>query len=96
VIQNLIQENYSMKNIKLLRKLSAEFLMGIVGILGTHIETKIGLGIFLLIPGIAILFSEEITHEDNPTVFYIIGIVLIFLALLLFFARYKELKKKIE
>lgn len=84
-----------MKTSKLLRKIGSEFLMGIVGILGTHIETKIGLGIFLLIPGIAIFFSKEVAHEDNPMVSYLIAILLIFTAILLFFTRYKELRKKI-
>ncbi|KIC61408.1 hypothetical protein [Chryseobacterium taiwanense] len=85
-----------MKTNKLLRKLGSEFLMGIAGILGTHIETKIGLGIFLLIPGIAIFFSKEVAHEDNPEASYIIGTFLIFIAILLFFIRYKELRKKTE
>lgn len=85
-----------MKTGKFLKKMGSEFLLGIVGILGTHIETKIGLGIFLLIPGIAIFFSKEVAHEDNPTASYIIGTLLIFTAILLFFIRYKELRKKIE
>ncbi|MCE3074709.1 hypothetical protein [Chryseobacterium gwangjuense] len=85
-----------MKTTKLLKKLSSEFLMGIAGILGTHIETKIGLGIFLIIPGIAIFFSKEIANENNPLVFYIIGGTLIFIAALLFFLRYKELMKETE
>jgi len=81
---------------KLLRKLSLEFLIGIAGILGTHIDSKIGLGIFLLIPGIAILFSEEISKEKNSPIHYTISVILIFAAVLLFILRYKELKKNIK
>jgi len=55
-----------MKNIKLLKKIGSEIFFGILGLLGTHIETKIGLAIFLLIPGIAIFFSADIRSEEIP------------------------------
>lgn len=33
--------------------------MGIFGALGTHVETKVGLGVFILIVGLGILLSPK-------------------------------------
>lgn len=36
------------QNKKIFKKIGAEFLMGIFGALGTHVETKVGLGVFFI------------------------------------------------
>ena len=84
--------NSKMKNIKLLKKILYEVFLGIFGLLG-HIETRIGLAIFLLIPGIAIFLSNDIKSEENPWIFYLIASLLIISSFLLFISKIKDLKK---
>jgi len=47
------------QNNNIFKKIEAEFLMGIFGALGTHVETKVGLGVFILIVGLGILLSPK-------------------------------------
>ena len=51
-----------MKNFK---KIFSEILIGIVGFFGTTIDSKIGLGIFLLFLGVASIFIETVNFEGE-------------------------------
>ena len=48
-----------MKQKNIFNKILKEVGFGILGVLGTHIESKVGLSIFLLILSLAILFSPK-------------------------------------
>ncbi|MCD0479366.1 hypothetical protein LPB90_12940 [Chryseobacterium sp. LC2016-29] len=80
------------QNNKILKKIGAEFLMGIFGALGTHVETKVGLGVFLLIVGLGILLSPK-TQDIDYFSQCLVGVILIVMALILFIWRIKQLKK---
>ncbi|MGE6395894.1 hypothetical protein [Chryseobacterium scophthalmum] len=81
------------QNKKIFKKIGAEFLMGIFCALGTHVETKVGLGVFLLIVGLGILLSPKPQDVDYFSQ-CLVGIILIVMALILFIWRIKQLKNK--
>lgn len=80
------------QNKRILKKIGAEFLMGIFGALGTHVETKVGLGVFLLIVGLGVLLSPK-TQDIDYFSQCLVGAILIVMALVLFIWRIKQLKK---
>ncbi|REC43016.1 hypothetical protein [Chryseobacterium sp. 5_R23647] len=82
-----------LQNKNIFKKIGQEFLMGIFGALGTHVETKIGLGVFLLIVGLGILLSPK-TQDLDYFSQCLVGIILIVMALILFIWRIKQLKNK--
>ena len=67
--------------------------MGILGALGTHIETKVGLGVFILIVGLGVLLSPK-TQDIDYFSQCLVGIILIVMALILFIWRVRQLKNK--
>ena len=81
------------QNKNIFKKIGEEFLMGIFGALGTHVETKVGLGVFLLIVGLAILLSPRAQDIDYFSQ-CLVGIILLVFALILFILRIRQLKKK--
>lgn len=81
------------KNKGLFKKISIEFLMGIIGIIGTSIESKIGLGLYLLILGLALLFGPKAEELKTLTV-YSIGAALTVLGIVLFIWKIRQLKKE--
>jgi len=82
-----------MKN-NLYKKVLIEFLYGCIGLLGTTINSRIGLSLFLLITGGAFLFAPMSDCEDRPLIFYILGPVLILTSSLLLFFKIKQLQKQ--
>lgn len=81
-----------MKKFNFYKKIASEIIFGIFQVLGSSLETKIGLAIFLLIPGVAIFFLD-VSKEENPWIFYVIGAILIIGATILFISEIKSLKK---
>ncbi|MCS3532230.1 hypothetical protein [Chryseobacterium sp. JUb7] len=82
-----------MKN-NLYKKLLTEFLCGFIGLLGTTVNTRIGLSLYLLIVGGAFLFAPMGGDENKPFIFYILGSVLILVSSLLLFFKIKQLQKE--
>lgn len=82
-----------MKNNNIFKKIGGEFLLGILEVLATSFETKIGFGVFSLILGLALLFAPK-GEEISIIIFNLIGFILIIIAFLLFRSRIKELKNK--
>lgn len=80
------------QNNNIFKKIGAELLMGIFGALGTHVETKVGLGVFILIVGLGVLLSPK-TQDIDYFSQCLVGIILIVMALILFIWRIKQLKK---
>ncbi len=74
--------------------LAEEILIGFLGILGSTIDSKIGLSIFLLIIGISMLFIPISDGEEKPSFFYWIGFILIGSGFYLFYTKTKEIKGK--
>lgn len=82
-----------LQNRNIFKKIGQEFLIGIFGALGTHVETKVGLGVFILIAGLGILLSPK-TQDIDYFSQCLVGIILIVMALILFIWRIKQLKNK--
>ena len=80
-----------MKNFK---KIFSEILIGIVGFFGTTIDSKIGLGIFLLFLVVASIFIETVNFEEKEEfILRILGFVFLIFSFLLFYFRIKEIRK---
>lgn len=80
-----------MKNFK---QIFSEILIGIVGFFGTTIDSKIGLGIFLLFLGVASIFIETVYFEEKEEfILRILGFVFLIFSFLLFYFRIKEIRK---
>ena len=68
-----------------------EIIFGFLGIVGTTIESKIGLGIFLLIVGLAMNFIPMSGEETKPIFFFWIGSSLLLVAFYLIITRIREI-----
>ncbi len=80
-----------MKNFK---QIFSEILISIVGFFGTTIDSKIGLGIFLLFLGVASIFIETVNFEEKEEfILRILGFVFLIFSFLLFYFRIKEIRK---
>ena len=80
-----------MKNFK---QIFSEILIGIVGFFGTTIDSKIGLGIFLLFLGVTSIFIETVNFEEKEEfILRILGFVFLIFSFLLFYFRIKEIRK---
>lgn len=76
-------------------KLLKEAILGLIGVLGMHIETKLGIAVYLLILSLGILLSpksEDINYNNQ----LIIGFVILIFSSLLVIWRIKELKKQVK
>ncbi len=82
-----------MKNNNIFKKIEGAFLLGILEVLATFFETKIGFGIFLLITGLALVLSPKY-EEMNSLIMILIGSILIIFSVLLFRSRIKEIKNQ--
>ena len=82
-----------MKNINIFKIIGGEFLLGILEVLATSFETKIGFGIFLLIIGLALILSPK-SEEMNSLIMNLIGSIIIIFSVLLFRSRIKEIKNQ--
>lgn len=77
-----------------IKMLAEEILIGFLGILGSTIDSKIGLSIYLLIIGISMLFLPISDGAEKPSFFYWIGFLLIGFGIYLFYTKTKEIKGK--
>lgn len=82
-----------MKNNNIFKKIEGAFLLGILEVLATSFETKIGFGIFLLITCLALVLSPKY-EEMNSLIMILIGSILIIFSVLLFRSRIKEIKNQ--
>jgi len=82
-----------MKSKNIFKKVGVEFLLGVLQVLTTSFETKMGFGVFLLITGLALLLSPK-SEEMNSSIMNLIGSVLIIFSVLLFRSRIKEIKNQ--
>jgi len=80
-------------NKNIFKKIGGEFLFGILEVLVTYVETKIGFGIFLLITGLALVLSPK-SEEMNSLIMNSIGSILIIFSVLLFKSRIREIKNQ--
>lgn len=67
--------------------------MGIIGVTGTSLETKTGLGLYLLILGLALLFGPKAEELKTLTV-YSTGALLTAMGIVLFAWKIRQLKKE--
>ena len=81
-----------MKQKKTLKKISEELGLGLLGVLGTSIETKVGLAIFLLIVALGILCSPK-SEDINYTHQILVGFGILLTSIFLIILRIKELNK---
>ena len=82
-----------MKNNNIFKKIGGEFLLGFVEVIATSVETKIGVGLFLLIIGLALVLSPK-SEEINSVIMNLIGSILIIFSVLLFRSRIREIKNQ--
>ena len=82
-----------MKNNNIFKKIGGDILLGIVVVIGTSFETKIGCGLFLLIIGLALVLSPK-SEEINSVIMNLIGSILIIFSVLLFRSRIREIKNQ--
>ncbi len=81
-----------MKHENIFKKILKDTGFGILGVLGTHIESKIGLAIFLLITSVGILFSPK-SEDLNYTNQLLLGFSFLIVSIILTIWRFKEIRK---
>jgi hypothetical protein len=70
--------------------------MGFLNVIFGNVYNKTGLSLMLLILGLIFIFVPMASEEQRPKWFYIVGVILALISILLIIKRYSELKQKFK